>query len=238
MPETTGVYATVGGKKVEIQRPVDEVRAIYEANPSEVYSKEFFSRMQKLRLWQKEVGRKIVDIFGIESVMDFGCGAGYYLEGMNENGAHVFGYEYMYSEVKDFIPDSIKDRVFHANCQNQISVIGDLRVDMTFSIEVAEHILPEYSSYLVWNLVDHATKFIVFSAAPPGQTGCGHINLQPWDYWANLFRENGWVESEKWTEKLRNIYKSLSRRSKYTNLLSRMVHVFTKEGAEAHNFSC
>jgi len=226
--ETTGVYTTINGKKTEIQKPVDEVIEMYRSDPSLVYSKEFFERMQKLRLWQKEVGRKIVDVFGVKSVGDFGCGAGYYLEGMHENGAEVAGYEYMYKEVKGFIPDSIKDRIFQANCQNELDIVGSLVFDMTFSIEVAEHVLPEYSSNLVWNLTDHANKFIVFSAAPPGQTGCGHINLQPLEYWVELFNAQGWVESKEWTEKLRDIYRNLQRRSKYTNLLARMTHVFVK----------
>ena len=54
-------------------------------------------------------------------------------------------------------------------------IITDKKYDCSVSIEVAEHIPEEYSE----KLVEHdqlSNGFIIFTAAPPGQGGTGHIN--------------------------------------------------------------
>jgi len=60
------------------------------------------------------------------------------------------------------------------------------------TLEVAEHLSPEAASTFVKSLVS-ASDFILFSAAIPLQGGVRHLNEQWPDYWAGLFREQGYV---------------------------------------------
>lgn len=50
--------------------------------------------------------------------------------------------------------------------------------ELVSSIEVAEHLQPEGSEAYIGNLVRHTSKWLVFTAAIPGQGGDGHINCQ------------------------------------------------------------
>ena len=79
--------------------------------------------------------------YQFESVLDIGCAAGYYLEGMLKGGVKsVSGLEYSYDSVKEFISDTMKDFVQRGNAMEEIN---QGRFDCCMSIEVAEHILPE-----------------------------------------------------------------------------------------------
>lgn len=224
MAETTGTY--LDGKH-EIQKPIDEVVEIYRDNPSLVYSESFFGNMVKLRGWQREYGGKLVKALDAKSVIDFGCGAGYYLEGAWAQGASIQGYEYLYEQAKPYIPDSIFNFVSFGNVMEDI--VPPFKADIVISIEVAEHILPEKSKVMVHNITSCSKEYVVFSAAPPGQTGCGHINLKPWSFWEELFEEYGFGYNYDATDKVRKIYRGLNKTSKYINLLSRMVRVFVKK---------
>jgi SAM-dependent methyltransferase len=65
--------------------------------------------------------------------------------------------------------------------------------DLVQSLEVAEHIDEAAAGVFVSNLVKHAGRFILFSAAVPGQGGEHHVNEQPYDYWRRRFAENGFT---------------------------------------------
>jgi hypothetical protein len=66
-----------------------------------------------------------------------------------------------------------------------------IQADLVVCLEVAEHLPPEAAPVLVDTLCRHG-KRILFSAAPPGQGGTGHLNEQPPAYWAELFARHGY----------------------------------------------
>ena len=72
------------------------------------------------------------------------------------------------------------------------------KFELVFCVEVAEHIDAEYEEIVLDNIVMHACKWIVFTGAPPGQTGLGHVNCRSKEYWADRFGERGFdvVDSE------------------------------------------
>ena len=61
-----------------------------------------------------------------------------------------------------------------------------IHVDLAYCFEVAEHLDPALGARLVEFLAGTA-PIVVFTAAPPGQGGAGHINEQPREYWVALF---------------------------------------------------
>ena len=54
------------------------------------------------------------------------------------------------------------------------------------SLEVAEHIEPEFVDMFIKNLVNASDKILI-SVAPPGQGGHHHVNCQPVEYWVSKF---------------------------------------------------
>jgi hypothetical protein len=58
--------------------------------------------------------------------------------------------------------------------------------DLAYCFEVAEHVPPGLGNQLVGFLAGLA-PIVVFTAAPPGQGGIGHINEQPAPYWIERF---------------------------------------------------
>lgn len=225
----TKLYKTIDGNMREVSVHMDDAVALYKENPLEVYPDGFFKKMRKLRGWQKEAGSKICKSFNINSIIDFGCASGYYLEGFHEEGAEILGYEYAYENTKDNIPDHISEYIKFGDVQEPLI---DGNFDMSFSIEVAEHILPEKSEQFVKNLCESAYPYIVFSAAPPGQGGTGHINERPFKEWEEMFKVYGFEKSKNGTKVLRDIFKNLSSSGPYVRLLSRQVNLFINSGGD------
>lgn len=73
--------------------------------------------------------------------------------------------------------------------------------DLAYCFEVAEHLPPALGDRLV-AFTAALAPIVVFTAAPPGQTGTGHINEQPQSYWIERFRLNGMEYRRDLSEKL------------------------------------
>ena len=81
--------------------------------------------------------------------------------------------------------------------------LGQRDVDLTYCLEVAEHLPPSLGDALVDFMATLRAPTIVFSAAQPGQGGTGHIDEQPPEYWAERFEGRGYGLSRRQTEALR-----------------------------------
>jgi cyclopropane fatty-acyl-phospholipid synthase-like methyltransferase len=77
------------------------------------------------------------------------------------------------------------------------------------SVEVAEHVPKERSDAFINNLLKHAKKNVLFTAAPPGQHGTGHVNCQPKEFWFEKFSSRGWKPDEEYTNKIKELWFSL-----------------------------
>ena len=75
--------------------------------------------------------------------------------------------------------------------------------DLVVSLEVAEHLRPEKSKMFVKQLTKLGDN-ILFSAAIPFQGGTSHLNEQWQDYWANLFKKEGYVPMDYIRSKIWN----------------------------------
>jgi hypothetical protein len=76
--------------------------------------------------------------------------------------------------------------------------------DMVLSLEVAEHLAPEFAATLIESLTAHS-DLVVFSAACPGQIGQHHVNCQWPEYWQSLFNAKGYVCNDSIRWKIWNI---------------------------------
>lgn len=226
MNDKTGIYKYVDGKIKEVEISIDEAIDIYKKDPKAMYPDFFFSKMQRIRGWQNEYAIKLSKKLNLTSVVDFGCGNGYYLEGFNLAGCSVLGFEYGYDYAKQYVPEIIKDFVMFGDVMQKIEINSPK--DMSMSIEVAEHILPEKSEIFVENLAESSNKYILFSAATPDQTGTGHINCHPISYWTDIFKKYKFAISPEMTNVARDTFRTLDTRSPYTRLLAGTVLMLTK----------
>lgn len=128
------------------------------------------------------------EYFSPRSVLDVGCGCAYILERFAQRGLFAMGIEpakgaqtCIASSVEPYVLTMTFDEIPH----------DALRVELVVCTEMAEHIPTAKSAALVERLCAWSTKYIFFTAAPPGQGGHGHINEQPYSFWLELFKAQG-----------------------------------------------
>jgi hypothetical protein len=78
------------------------------------------------------------------------------------------------------------------NLNEQIVLPADARFDLAISLEVAEHLEASSATTFVKSLID-LSDVVIFGAAYTQQGGTNHVNEQPHTYWAQLFRNEGYV---------------------------------------------
>lgn len=118
-----------------------------------------------------------------KSVIDFGCGIGSYLEAAYSKGIYIHGFD-ISEHAKKYTPKHLHRFIQYTDCTKPLF---SGYYDCVLSFETAEHIEPSGTDQFVDNIKRAASKYILFTAAPPGQDGCGHINLHPREYWIEKF---------------------------------------------------
>ncbi len=135
-----------------------------------------------------KVGSELVKELKVGYLLDFGCGIGSYLRGAFEY-CIVMGFELSRVAEKYTPLIVISCITYEYDITKKMNNI--FPCDVSLCIEVAEHIDPEGSEMLIKNITNLTEKYCIFTAAPPGQEGTGHINCQPREYWIELFKKYG-----------------------------------------------
>jgi hypothetical protein len=124
----------------------------------------------------------------IESVADIGCAGGAWLRVWQDSGiAQIRGVDGEYVRTEDL---EIAPELFSPADLSRPLDLGR-SFDLVQTLEVAEHIQESYADQFVLNLVKHAAKYILFSAAVPGQGGEYHVNEQPYEFWRKRLAAHG-----------------------------------------------
>jgi hypothetical protein len=131
----------------------------------------------------------VLELFpAIHSVADFGCGVGAWLAVIEEKGIkEIQGVDGKW--VNQDLLVIPRGCFMAADLNAPISL--PKRFDLAISLEVAEHLPPQYAKGFVDSLVN-ASDLVLFSAAIPQQGGRNHYNEQWPDYWAAFFRDKGY----------------------------------------------
>jgi SAM-dependent methyltransferase len=207
-------------------RNIDDFVKLYKNDFFSIYPESFYGKMAKNRNWQVTLGELVAKMYNICSVVDFGCGSGFYLEGFRKGGASkVMGFERSYENTKKYIPENVLENI---SCRDVTEKIECGKFDLAMSIEVAEHIPSEKSEILVSNIVNASDKYILFTAAAPGRGGLCHINERDIGFWIQLFQDKGFRFSQKDTNDIRAKTDMIPFSSKYFSFIRKQIRFFVR----------
>lgn len=146
------------------------------------------------------IAKSIISEYDPKLVIDVGCGTGALLAALRDLGCEVFGLEYSRAAIAFCRERQINVREFDLEKDN---FNENHKFDVAVSTEVAEH-LPERTADRYIKLLSSLADVVVFTAAPPGQPGKDHVNLQPKSYWISKFNRHGFTHledvSRKWSD--------------------------------------
>jgi hypothetical protein len=166
------------------------------------YGKWFFDAIDSSNIISHPVIANVIfEFFKPSSVLEFGCGDCMLLHELSKRGVRVRGYEY-----SDYGRMLCKRKGIEAeryDFTNKTLPPYISTVDVVISLEVAEHIEKKYADFYCECLSkSNDAKILFFSAAHVGQTGEGHLNEQPPEYWEGKFKKFGWIKDNRITSKI------------------------------------
>lgn len=145
-----------------------------------------------------DVWQMLIDRYGIKSVVDVGCGAGWNTAWWHERGFYAVGIEGW--------PEAIaKTRMPMQRMIVHDYATGPLLLDRTFDLgwcsEFVEHVEERFVSNFIATF--KCCRSVCMTYATPGQTGFHHVNEQELEYWVARMAENGFKHIESETARLR-----------------------------------
>lgn len=153
----------------------------------DVYGEEFFRNVEdegkKHAEWLVPL---LVGVFHLRSLVDVGCGTGPLVKAAQDAGLDAWGLEGSAWAVEHSLT-----HISQIDLRYPFAIFGK-QFDLCVSLEVAEHLEREYAGTFVDTLT-RLSDTVVLTAAVPGQGGLQHVNEQPREYWAGLFRARGFV---------------------------------------------
>jgi 2-polyprenyl-3-methyl-5-hydroxy-6-metoxy-1,4-benzoquinol methylase len=177
-----------------------------------LYNDEFFSwHLKYAREYSIKTMDWYIDTFKPNSVADFGCGIGSYLESCYyKKVKNYVGYDIGGDFAKKYTPDILHENIFYVDCTLPIKT--KQKYECVISFETIEHIEPSGTETFIENLVN-ATDVngkILFTGATPEQDGCGHINCRKKEEWVELFSKHNFVVDWEFTEFVKINWENLS----------------------------
>ena len=157
------------------------------AQEERFYNPKFYRNLTATRASAREMLPLILELLKPASIVDIGCGAGYWLVSAAELGVRdILGVEGEWVLKTELVLP--RDKLVVHDLARPLSL--DRTFDLAFSLEVAEHLPAAQAQPFVETLCKISNK-VVFSAAIPGQGGRHHVNEQWPAYWARLFSQFG-----------------------------------------------
>lgn len=135
-----------------------------------------------------QLAAALVEFFREQTVIDFGCGTGFYVHAINET-ADCRGY--------DGNPNTPDMGGVACEVLDLAEPVEVDPADWVLSLEVGEHLPRQYEATFIENLHKHNRQGIVLSWARPGQGGIGHCNERSQDYLSEIFESLNYVRDRQ-----------------------------------------
>jgi glycosyltransferase involved in cell wall biosynthesis/SAM-dependent methyltransferase len=123
---------------------------------------------------------------------DIGCGPGHHVVALNKIGIETTGFDI---DKRVDADEYCSKNIFYDNLLDPDFLEP---TDLAICLEVLEHIDPQYADLAVDNIGKYIDEngYLIFTAAQPGQSGVGHINCRPKQYWSDKFEALGLTRCE------------------------------------------
>jgi hypothetical protein len=136
----------------------------------------------------------IIKTFGIQSMIDIGCGPGGMIELARSKGIDTVGVD------GDFVVKrNIDDVVIHDYQTGPY--VPDREFDLAWTVEFVEHIEEQYIRNFVSTM--DKCKYVIMTHAFPNQPGHHHVNCQTTQYWAHVLNAFGFTVDVGHTNEIR-----------------------------------
>lgn len=130
----------------------------------------------------------------VKTVVDLGCGPGWYVKALRDKGFYVGGFDGN-PYTKEISMGILQDGIYCEQLDLTQGFELEVPVDLILSLEVGEHIPVKYEEVFIQNLVRNTKNYIIVSWATEGQGGDGHINCRSNDYVIRKIKSYGFAEN-------------------------------------------
>ncbi|MBX2870009.1 MAG: class I SAM-dependent methyltransferase [Acidiferrobacterales bacterium] len=162
-----------------------------ENNLKTTYTESFFSQHDPS--FYPELAKAILQVCDgeIQSSLDVGCGHGFLVEALREQGVDAYGLEGSES-ARALWPESHTQKYTVMDIEGEQGAELVAVSQLVTSFEVAEHLSASSAAKFIQLVTTHKPRYIVFGAATPYQDldkNPTHVNEQSFQYWIDRFAE-------------------------------------------------
>lgn len=164
---------------------MDKPGSLYDAN---YYAHACGEPYQRSEIWLNlfnVIASQIVDKIAPGSVLDAGCAMGFLVEALRQRDVEAYGVDISDYAIQQVHPD-VKPYCWVGSVVEPFPQHYDLIV----CIEVVEHMSAAEAEQAVTNFCQHSDD-ILFSSTPFDYKEVTHTNVQPPEYWGELFARQG-----------------------------------------------
>ena len=175
-------------------------------NLNKTYTERWFRQRPKLS-WRTEPFCKAVwqTLGPFKTLIDLGCGIGEFIAYFHHtHNVLSVGYDGSENSLTHMASGAT---IYVHDLRNPLGWWSYKPIDLCMCLEVAEHIEPEFADVIVDNCCS-VSDLILFTAAPPGQEGTGHVNLQLPKYWFKKFETKGYIYRHDKVVELKSLLES------------------------------
>ncbi|WP_161604526.1 class I SAM-dependent methyltransferase [Roseiconus nitratireducens] len=200
-PDALHGYVFGGHNFFSRQLLAAKVRLERTASHNELYDEVYYRRQDRAMLVSASgIADSLVEHFSVDSVLDVGCGSGAVMAALRANGVRTIGLEYSQAAIKICHEKGLEVHEFDIEGAPPRD-LGEF--GLVLSTEVAEHLPEDCADRYIRLLAGYSSRWMVITAATPGQGGTDHVNEQPHSYWIEKFEQANARFCPELTETLR-----------------------------------
>jgi len=145
------------------------------------------------------------------TVLDAGCAMGFLVEKLRERGIEAWGVD-----ISEYAIGEVSAAIKEYCWVGSISEPFPRSYDLIVNIEVLEHLPKEKAEQAVSNLCAFSDQ-VLFSSTPYDYKEASHFNVQPVEYWAEIFAKNGFTRDVDFDASFITPWTILYKRTGYPN---------------------